>query len=193
MSRPYQDPYAAGPGSTGLPWQQQAPVGSADETAILDSPPSAPVAAAQASATVGDVQDMLATAAGIAADKAREIAQVEIQAHLRGQSVELSTTTPSGQKLKLADAKSRALRTLVQNLGVDILVALGTVVPMLLSMDFTDKAAWVVFGTSVAKTVVSVFVSYVSRLTAEPVIPTPVETAAGTVVQLPPGIRSAAG
>jgi hypothetical protein len=76
---------------------------------------------------------------------------------------------------------------------VDILVALGTVVPMLLSMDFTDKAAWMVFGTSVAKTVVSVFVSYVSRLTAEPVIPTPVETAAGTVVQLPPGIRSAAG
>jgi hypothetical protein len=46
--------------------------------------------------------------------------------------------------------------------------------PMLVTMNFTDRSAWIVFGTSLLKTVVAVFVSYVSRLAVTPSLPTPV-------------------
>lgn len=187
-----------------LPWDapdSTAPTGSGPELdAIPSVPPPAPTGDlippppppnAEQTATQGDLAATAQAALATAAAKAQDIAKAEIEAHLKGQSVVLSTTSASGQQIRFADAKSRALRTLAQNMAVDILVALGTVLPMLLTMNFTDTAAWTVFGTSVAKTVVAVFVSYVSRLSTEPVIPTPVETPSGAVVQPPPGSHAA--
>lgn len=136
------------------------------------------------SATLGDVHDILSGADLAPAAEALEAAvENALKAKMAGKQVVVTTTSVSGHQIKLSDAKNRAFRTLFQNLGIDLLVALGTVLPMLTTMNFTDKTAWVIFGVSVLKTIVSVFVSYVSRLTAEPVIPTPVETTSGQIVQ----------
>lgn len=167
-----------------LPWEDNdsgAPVGGETERDLLSDgrvPPE----------QIPSIDLLTPTQAEQVADTMEQAAAAAITAQAQGQEVIVSTVNMSGQKLKIADAKSRAYRTLMQNLGVDILVALGTVLPMLLNMRFDDPAAWAVFGTSVAKTVVAVFVSYVTRLTVEPVIPTPIEVSPGTVVQPVPNL-----
>lgn len=177
-----------------LPWESDDSTVPTASTSELDAPVGAfggpihddPVPSA-ALPTVVDVQAATRDAVGEAAAKLEQVAGQVVTAQMTGSAVEITTTTMSGQRIRLNDAKNRALRTLVQNLGVDLLVALGTVVPMLLTMSFADKAAWIAFGASVAKTVVLVFTSYVSRLAVEPVIPTPIETPSGVVVQ--PGVK----
>lgn len=168
-----------------LPWEQedsQAPVGSTPELAAL------PVVNIPIDPTAPDatpLKDQVKAAIATTGTAAQRVAVGEVTASIAGQPVAVYTATVSGKSLKIADAKSRAFRTLFQNMGVDLLVALGAVVPMLATMDFTNKAAWIVFGTSVAKTVINVFVSYVSRLAVEPEIQTPVEVAPGTAVSVP--------
>ena len=162
--------------SNPLPWespQSNAPTGGGPERAELDAP-------------VEEIKHAVSDAATTVADAINEVGPTVVNASITGGDYTISTTTMSGHQIKLADAKSRAFRTLFQNLGVDILVSTATVLPMLATMNFTDKTSWAIFGASIAKTVVNVFVSYVSRLTAEPVIPTPVETPGGQVVQGPP-------
>lgn len=173
-----------------LPWEEKlAPLGSAPELADLESAAAALNSSADQdelarSATIADVHDIVSRAdIQPAIDAAEKAAEDILRNKIAGHDVVIATTNMSGQTIKLNDAKNRALRTLFQNLGVDLLVAMGTVLPMLLNMDFTDKTAWIIFGSSVAKTIVGVFVSYVSRLAVEPVIPTPVETPTGQVVQ----------
>lgn len=63
------------------------------------------------------------------------------------------------------DAKERTFRTLAQQLGIDLIVALATVVgPLLLNLDVTSKEQWTFIGLSVLKTIVSTLVAYVFRL-----------------------------
>jgi hypothetical protein len=71
-----------------------------------------------------------------------------------------------------ADARNRALRTFLQGLGVDIVVALAlTVGPALVGSEFTwSRAYWQTLGLIAAKTVITTIVSYVTRklITFEP-------------------------
>lgn len=67
------------------------------------------------------------------------------------------------------DAKERSWRTLWQQLGIDVAVALATVVgPLLLSLDVSSKEQWTFIGLSVLKTIVSTLVAYVFRLLYAP-------------------------
>lgn len=175
-----------------LPWEtaeSMAPRGSAFELEQLAVEDAAAAAAAtddshSRSATIGDVHDIVSSVEmQTALDAIEKAAESAIRAKLSGQNLDVTTATVSGQKIKLNDAKNRAFRTLVQNLSIDIVVAFGTVLPMLLNMDWTDGKAWGIFGFSVAKTVLTVFISYISRLAVDPVIPTPVEQPDGSVIQ----------
>ncbi len=172
-----------------LPWEtadSQADFGSEAELEELDSQTASEALQdpSDRSATVRDVQEMISRAElQPAMDAVQNAVETTLRARSAGQGVDISTTTVSGQKIKLNDAKQRAFRTLLQNLSIDLLVAFGTVLPMLLDMDWTDGKAWGLFGFSIGKTIISVFISYVSRLAVDPVIPTPVEQPNGEVIQ----------
>lgn len=74
-------------------------------------------------------------------------------------------TTPTVQ----ADAQARAGRTLLQGLAVDLLVAIATALLFWLpDADLSSKEAWIVLGTSLAKTVLTAAASYVMRLKVDP-------------------------
>lgn len=132
---------------------------------------------------VEEVKEAISDAAETVAEAVTNAAPTIVAAGVTGGDYTVTTTTMSGQQIKLADAKSRAYRTLFQNLGVDILVALATVLPMAVNFNFADPVAWSIFGASMAKTVINVFVSYVSRLQVTPTIQTPVETPSGLLIQ----------
>jgi hypothetical protein len=77
------------------------------------------------------------------------------------------------------DAVNRAARTLWQNIGIDILVAIVTVLyPVLIESENWAELDWKWLGFSVLKTVVLVVFSFVMRrfLDASP-IPTPLPPA----------------
>ncbi len=62
------------------------------------------------------------------------------------------------------DARNRALRTTIQNLGIDVGVAVATfVLANLESVDLSNKAALITIGGSLIKTVLSTIASYVMR------------------------------
>ena len=64
-----------------------------------------------------------------------------------------------------ADARNRALRTFVQGLAVDVLVALALVVTTVFSSaQGWDDIEWSIVGFLVAKTVAVTAASYVMRL-----------------------------
>lgn len=74
--------------------------------------------------------------------------------------------------LKHADAKQRSIRTLLQGLTVDVLVAAGAVtVAVVATWDGDDVlalASWVALGAAVAKSALTAVASYVARLKVPP-------------------------
>lgn len=71
-------------------------------------------------------------------------------------------TVRNQAQLRQADAKNRALRTFLQGLGIDLAVAVATLI--LASTDtITDKAGLVLFATTLAKTAVQTVAAYVMR------------------------------
>ncbi len=76
-----------------------------------------------------------------------------------------------------ADAQNRALRTFLQGMGIDVLVAVCVLV--LASTDaISDKAGLITFGIALVKTVATSAASYVMRRFADKSrIPTPLPPA----------------
>lgn len=68
-----------------------------------------------------------------------------------------------------ADAKQRAKRTLIQGIALDVAVAVAVaLLAWLPDADLTNKQAWIILGTSLAKTVLTAVASYVMRLKVAP-------------------------
>ena len=74
-------------------------------------------------------------------------------------------TTPAVQ----ADAAQRAKRTFIQGIALDVAVAIAVaLLAWLPDADLTNKQAWIILGTSLAKTVLTAVASYVMRLKVRP-------------------------
>lgn len=68
-----------------------------------------------------------------------------------------------------ADAKQRAKRTFIQGIVLDVAVAVAVaLLAWLPDADLTSKQAWIILGTSLAKTVLTAVASYVMRLKVAP-------------------------
>jgi len=68
-----------------------------------------------------------------------------------------------------ADAKQRAKRTFIQGIALDVAVAIAVaLLAWLPDADLTSKQAWIILGTSLAKTVLTAVASYVMRLKVRP-------------------------
>lgn len=68
-----------------------------------------------------------------------------------------------------ADARDRALRTLAQSVGVDILVGVGTVtLAWVADADITSGAAWAALGVLVGRSALTAVASYLTRLKIAP-------------------------
>lgn len=68
-----------------------------------------------------------------------------------------------------AAAKERALRTFFTGLGIDLAVAVATaVLAWLPAADVSQRTAWLILATTLAKTVLSSVASYVLRLKLQP-------------------------
>jgi hypothetical protein len=84
----------------------------------------------------------------------------------------MNENTEPAPRSAQTDAKQRSLRTLVQGLAVDCLVAAGAATMAVVSAwegdDLLSAASWVVLGTSVAKSVLTAVASYVARLKVPP-------------------------
>lgn len=77
--------------------------------------------------------------------------------------------TPKGEEIKLASAKSRGLRTLLQGLAFDILLGLALVVlPIVQELDLSTGAEWAILGGSIAKSILTSIFSYLMRLKVTP-------------------------
>lgn len=80
----------------------------------------------------------------------------------------IKSVNKEGHEVVVADARNRSLRTFVQGLGVDLLIAFVGLLSMVANMDIFDKTAWVTFAVLVVKTLLTTVVSYVSRLKISP-------------------------
>lgn len=82
-----------------------------------------------------------------------------------------NTPTPATRSAR-TDAAQRSIRTLVQGLAIDALVAAGAAATAVLSTmegdDLLAGASWIVLGTSVLKSVLTAVASYVARLKVPP-------------------------
>ena len=68
-----------------------------------------------------------------------------------------------------ADAAQRAKRTFIQGIVLDVAVAVAVaLLAWLPDADLTSKQAWIILGTSLAKTVLTAVASYVMRLKVRP-------------------------
>jgi hypothetical protein len=69
------------------------------------------------------------------------------------------------------DAGNRALRTLAQGLGVDVLAAVAVVLTAAVAggIEWTE-AYWVALALAVAKSVITALVSYLARLAVPPAV-----------------------
>lgn len=95
----------------------------------------------------------------------------------------MSTPAPT-----LAAARERATRTFLTGLGIDLAVALATaLLAWLPGADLSQRAAWIILGTTVAKTLLSTAASYVLRLKLQPA--TEVD-GAFQITDLPPAGRT---
>lgn len=74
-----------------------------------------------------------------------------------------TTGTPAGTVAASNDASNRSIRTLVQGLAVDVLVALlGTAVTLLTNLP--AEVTWAVIGVSLGKSAVQAALAYVMRV-----------------------------
>lgn len=68
-----------------------------------------------------------------------------------------------------ADAAERSVRTLFTGLALDVAVAIATALLLWLpDADLSTREAWIVLGTTVAKTVLQAAASYLVRLKVPP-------------------------
>lgn len=81
-----------------------------------------------------------------------------------------STQTGEAQ----ADARQRTIRTLLQGLAVDVLVAVGSSTVAVLATINDDEilaaTSWAVLGASVVKSGLTAIASYISRLKIPPTV-----------------------
>lgn len=76
------------------------------------------------------------------------------------------TTIPTAVRV---DARDRRTRTLLQGLGIDILIAVAAALAVWLpDADITSREAWIVLGTALVKTVLQAATAYVMRLKLPP-------------------------
>lgn len=82
---------------------------------------------------------------------------------------------PDGSALVRADARQRSFRTLLQGLAIDVLVAVGTTVLLVLGTlddsELLTAGAWIVIATSVGKSVLTAVASFLARLAVPPSTP----------------------
>jgi hypothetical protein len=78
----------------------------------------------------------------------------------------------SAKAVAKADAKTRSIRTLLQGLAVDLLIAAGSAAVAVISTftgaDLLAGASWVILGTAVLKSVLTAGASYLARLKLPP-------------------------
>ena len=68
-----------------------------------------------------------------------------------------------------ADAANRGFRTLLQRVAIDLAVAIAVaVLAWIPDADLSSRAAWLILGSAVAKTVLTALASYVMRLKVTP-------------------------
>lgn len=68
-----------------------------------------------------------------------------------------------------ADAANRGFRTLIQGVAIDVAVAVAVaLLAWLPDADLSSRTAWVIFGTTLAKSVLTAIASYVMRLKVTP-------------------------
>lgn len=92
-------------------------------------------------------------------------AQAAIAEQITSVVEQLKAVQPSKQ----ADARSRALRTFVQNLGIDAGIAVLTVLATaIVGLDITSQEAWTALGILLLKTALSAPLSYLARLKFTP-------------------------
>lgn len=84
------------------------------------------------------------------------------------------TPAPSTGQVKSAAAE-RATRTILQGLGLDLLVAIALALGAWLpDSDVTDGGQWAILGVSLVKTVLQAIVAYVLRIKRPPATETAV-------------------
>ncbi|ACH62212.1 hypothetical protein MYRNA_245 [Mycobacterium phage Myrna] len=97
---------------------------------------------------------------------------------LSGQEIDharptVTVTTNQGKEIRIADAKNRSFRTLLQGFALDVVFALVTLFATLSGNEFFSKAGLAALGILVAKTVLQTAISYLTRINIEPTIKTP--------------------
>ena len=91
-----------------------------------------------------------------------------VDALQRGNLDEVLNRKQSPQDVK-NDAFERSWRTLLQQLGIDVAVALVTVLlPFITTLDSNSEIQWSVIGLMVLKTILSTAAAYVFRLYSAP-------------------------
>lgn len=71
--------------------------------------------------------------------------------------------------LATTDARERSVRTFVQGLVVDVVLAIAAVLLVWLpDADLSAREAWLVLGTSLVKSVLTAVASYVMRIKLAP-------------------------
>lgn len=88
-----------------------------------------------------------------------------LQAIGRGDFSDFLLPAPQTPRDVRQDAKDRAKRTALQQLAIDLAVAVAIVMmPLVRDLDVTSKEQWMFIGLAILKTIVSVVISYFFRL-----------------------------
>lgn len=176
-----------------LPWERFQP----DEvyeppTGAVGAPPSPPVYHPDSPAppqnvpttpTISDfdlgqiikeaVKEAVQESTPVLKENVKDYARDTIDTIRSGEAVDvfnptITTTTPQGKELIIADAKSRSWRTLWQGLIVDVLAAILAVLATLTGMDPLVKETWILIAALLIKSVLSAIISYFMRLKITP-------------------------
>lgn len=96
---------------------------------------------------------------------------------LSGQQIDhtrptVTVTTNQGKEIRVADAKNRSFRTLLQGFALDVVFALVTLFATLSGNEFFSKAGLAALGILVLKTILQTAISYLTRINIEPSIKT---------------------
>lgn len=95
-----------------------------------------------------------------------------LQAILSGQKPptvpDITAVDAKGKEYKVSDAKNRSLRTFLQGLGFDLLLAVGLFLTTITDVNFTDKSALILLAASFAKTIITTIGAYIMRLKFQP-------------------------
>ncbi|MCW2674774.1 MAG: hypothetical protein JWP14_3363 [Frankiales bacterium] len=75
----------------------------------------------------------------------------------------MTTVAARQRQLLIADARNRALRTFLQGLGIDVLVASAVVVAQVAASPLESWQGWAAVGISLSRSVAQAAASYVMR------------------------------